>query len=299
MNHPDIVTFLTLAASSSLSEAARKLYISQPALSHRLAALEKEVGTELIVRQKGVRTIELTAAGKRFVPIAKKWEQLFRETQTIQSEQEKDFLRISCVDSLNFYFMPQVIAGFLEENPNCQMEIVTMRSNLAYRAVESREIDAGFVTNPHFFKKAQNIPLFKEKFAFVCGKNAPYQDGMHPGALSSAREIYTPWSNTFLIWHDYWFGTNPNLKVTLDNMALLERLLLLEDSWAVVPATVAKTLLGKGDFCQIQMDEMPEPRTCYAILNDQRRMSQSLENFIHAIGQTANNFPEITVLQMK
>ena len=44
MNLIDIQTFLTIASAPSLSRAAEILYISQPALSHRLHALEKELG---------------------------------------------------------------------------------------------------------------------------------------------------------------------------------------------------------------------------------------------------------------
>ena len=73
MNHLDIQTFLTIVSSPSLSKAAEALYVSQPALSHRLSALEHEVGAELVVRHRGIRAIELTDAGQRFVPIAKKW----------------------------------------------------------------------------------------------------------------------------------------------------------------------------------------------------------------------------------
>lgn len=70
MTYQDIHTFLTIASSSSLSKAAESLFVSQPALSHRLSALEEELGTELIIRRKGSRTLELTDAGQRFVPIA-------------------------------------------------------------------------------------------------------------------------------------------------------------------------------------------------------------------------------------
>ena len=71
MNYTDIHTFLTIASSPSLSKAAESLFVSQPALSHRLSALEEELGTELIIRKKGSRTLELTEAGQRFVPIAR------------------------------------------------------------------------------------------------------------------------------------------------------------------------------------------------------------------------------------
>ena len=76
MNYQDIKTFLTIVSSSSLSKAAEVLFVSQPALSHRLSALEEELGTELIIRKKGSRTLELTDAGQRFVPLARKWEKL-------------------------------------------------------------------------------------------------------------------------------------------------------------------------------------------------------------------------------
>ena len=57
MNYSDIHTFLTIASSSSLSKAAELLFVSQPALSHRLSALEEELGTELIKRHKGYRVL--------------------------------------------------------------------------------------------------------------------------------------------------------------------------------------------------------------------------------------------------
>lgn len=69
MTYQDIHTFLTIASSSSLSKAAESLFVSQPALSHRLSALEEELGTELIIRRKGSRTLELTDAGQRFVQL--------------------------------------------------------------------------------------------------------------------------------------------------------------------------------------------------------------------------------------
>lgn len=296
MNHLDIQTFLTIVSSPSLSKAAEALYVSQPALSHRLSALEHEVGAELVVRHRGIRAIELTDAGQRFVPIAKKWEQLWQETQKLSEEQPAAPFRMSNVDSLNLFFMPQVVSGFLKKNPSCRLSLVTMRSNVSYSAVENHEIDLGFITNPHFFKKVQTIPLFRENMAFICGTDANYHDSIDPSALDSADEIYIPWSNPFLMWHDYWFGSSPQLRVALDNMSLLEQLLRLPDAWAIVPATVAQTLSGKGGCRTVPLRDAPEPRTCYAILTDQRHTGPVLTGFIREFQRTAATFPEISVL---
>ena len=297
MNYTDIHTFLTIATSPSLSKAAESLFVSQPALSHRLSALEEELGTELIIRRKGSRTLELTDAGQRFVPIARKWEQLWIETGKIKFEQPSTQLRIVNVDSLNFYFMPQVIESFLEENPKCSLHINTMQSNLSYKSVENKEADLGLITNPHFFKKVQTIPLFEEQLVFVCRNDARYQDGLLPSQLNSTDEIYIPWSNTFLMWHDYWFGNDSEVKVMLDNMALLRQLLDLKDAWAIMPATLGRKLAEKENCRIVSIENGPEYRTCYAIMNDQRNAHPLVTEFLQKLLNTVGKIPEIRILE--
>ena len=65
MNYTDIHTFLTIVSSSSLSKAAEVLFVSQPALSHRLSALEEELGTEATVVATG-------GLAKKIIPYCKK-----------------------------------------------------------------------------------------------------------------------------------------------------------------------------------------------------------------------------------
>lgn len=296
MNYQDIHTFLIIASSTSLSKAAESLFVSQPALSHRLSALEEEIGAELIIRRKGSRTLELTDAGQRFIPIAQKWEQLWLETSKIKFEQPNKQLRIVNVDSLNFYFMPQVIQNFLTNNPKCNLHINTMQSNLSYKTIENKEADLGLITNPHFFKKVQTIPLFEEQLVFVCHNDSDYQDGLLPSQLSSNNEIYIPWSNTFLMWHDYWFGNDPDIKVRLDNMALLRQLLDLKNTWAIMPATLAQKLSEKEDCRIVSIENGPEYRTCYAIMNDQRNVSPLVTEFLNELLDTVKTIPEIKIL---
>ncbi len=57
-------SFVVLAESDSVSQAARKLYIAQSALSNRLKALEKECGATLIERD--YHNFKLTACGRQF-----------------------------------------------------------------------------------------------------------------------------------------------------------------------------------------------------------------------------------------
>lgn len=299
MNYSDIHTFLTIASNSSLSKAAELLYISQPTLSHRLHNLEEELGVSLVVRQQGVRSIQLTEAGRRFVPIARKWETLWEETENLKYHKPQISLHIASVDSLNLYFMPRACLRFLSRYENRRLNLLTMHSDDAYRAVENHEAELALVTNPHFFKKVQTIPLFREPMTLLCAQDAPYQDGLLPSELSTRNEIYIPWSNSFLMWHDYWFESRSDTRSSLDNMFLLKSLLQLPDAWAIVPATLSHVLLETKELRSVTLQDAPQMRQCFAIMDNQNRENQAANDFLDILLEVAEEFPEITVAEEK
>lgn len=292
MNYTDIQTFLAISSCASLSKAAEELYISQPALSHRLRALEQELGIELITRKKGVRTIELTEAGKNFIPIAKKWQALWEETKKIHSKTASKSLSLATVDSLNIDFIPNLCTRLLRKEPKLYLNLMTLRSNMAYEALENGEIDLAFITNPHFFRKVQTIPLFEEEMQFICEVSSDYQEPLSPRQLDCTREIFIPWGNSFFIWHDYWFESRGNTKVVLDNMHNLKYFLNFPNTWSVVPSSIAKLLLQYGNFRTVAMEDAPEPRSCYAIVENQRKaepfIQRVIEEFLDVVDQTKN-----------
>jgi DNA-binding transcriptional LysR family regulator len=60
--------FVAVAAERNFTRAAERMHVTQPALSRTIAALERMVGATLVFRNR--RTVELTAAGGRFLPHA-------------------------------------------------------------------------------------------------------------------------------------------------------------------------------------------------------------------------------------
>lgn len=299
MNYTDIQTFLTISSCASLSKAAEELYISQPALSHRLHNLEQELGIELIIRKKGVRMIELTEAGKNFIPIAKKWQALWEETEKIHSKTQNKSLSLATVDSLNIHFIPNLCTSLLFKEPNLHLSLVTLRSNMAYEALENGEIDLAFITNPHFFRKVQTIPLFEEEMKFICGASSDYQEPLSPRQLDCVDEIFIPWGNRFLIWHDYWFESRSNTKIILDNMHNLKYFLNLSNTWSIVPSSIARFLLKQGDFRTVAMQDAPEPRSCYAIVENQRKAEPLIQNAIEKLLDIAEQTKNITIIGEK
>ena len=67
MTEREIEAFLTIVRTGSISAAAEVLYVTQPALSRRIRALEQELGYQLFIRKKGLRNVGLTAEVKAFI----------------------------------------------------------------------------------------------------------------------------------------------------------------------------------------------------------------------------------------
>lgn len=69
MSLDQLRTVVTIAEEGALVRAARRLAISQPPLTRKLAALEDELGAQLFAREpRGMRP---TAAGEALLPVAR------------------------------------------------------------------------------------------------------------------------------------------------------------------------------------------------------------------------------------
>lgn len=297
MDYMDVHTFLTIVSCESLSKAADLLFVSQPALSHRLSKLEKELNVKLMVRGKGVRNIRLTEEGKQFVSIAQKWEVLYFETQKIRQTDVRSLIRVSNVDSLNEGIMTNTCSDFLMHHKQCRLHVTTLRSDAAYAAAENHEIDLGLIMNPRFSRMIRTVPLFEENLSFVCGKSSDYRGPLDSSDLDAADEVYIPWGNTFLRWHDYWFGPAADTRISMDHMALLEKILCLDRAWAIVPATVAAKLVKTGNVKRVPLKDGPDPRICYGIFKENESERPQIAAFMKEFIRQAEKMPEIRVLK--
>jgi DNA-binding transcriptional LysR family regulator len=85
--HPQLEAFVEVVRRGSVTAAARSLYVTQPALTARLNALERTVGSPLLVRRRG--GVRLTEAGRAFLPYAERALQAIADGRTVLAELER------------------------------------------------------------------------------------------------------------------------------------------------------------------------------------------------------------------
>lgn len=284
MTNTEIEAFWAVVQTGSITRAAESLYVTQPALSRTLKALESELGYQLLTRQRGNRSIELTDAGRAFVSVAEKWQALWKEARDISRLDRELVLNIVATDSINSCIMPSIYDAFLRENPRMSMSISTRFSYEGYDFVEQGLADMALITCDRYSKNIETIPAFKEKMCFVCNKGHNCSDPIAPSRLDPAQEIRVPWNPEYDMWHNYWFDSSVSPRVRVDKFSLTERFLAQLDSWAIVPASVAGLLTLNPKIERRELRSGPPDRICYYLLGKSRK-PEATRKFLSVLDQ--------------
>lgn len=117
-------TFVTVIAEGSMTAAADKLYLTQPAVSQQIRNLEEELGTELLVR--GVRQIKSTPQGEILYEHAKRILQYVQNAEIAvksMGAQLKGEMRIGTLNSIGLHLMSPIVSRLMRHNPDLLVRV--------------------------------------------------------------------------------------------------------------------------------------------------------------------------------
>lgn len=278
----DIETFFAVLDHGTMTAAAEALFITQPTLTARLQALESEVGAPLFQRGKGQRHITLTEAGQRFLPLARRWQNLLTETQTFSSAGRREFLHVIAAYTANQYILPPVYQRFLERELPVSLWVETMRTYEAVTAVARGDADMAIVDGGlHYDLQIEARPLFRESFFLVVPLDLELPDTVHPSMLHVEDEILVSGQPEILQWHDCWFGVDARPLLYTDIPQLAETLPSCGRRWVICPAAAAAYSVRQyGTVRALRLDKAPADRTFYLVTPKGRPLSDASEQLL-------------------
>ena len=184
MTNLDIETFWAVVQHGTMTAAAEALYITQPTLSMRIRALEERVGTPLFIRGKGQRRIRLTAAGQKFLTLARRWQRLLSETEALAELEQRTYLRIAATYTTNQYILPAVYQKFLAMHLPVSLWIHTLRDVDSAQALLNHELDFALIdSNTVFNSQLEVRPICRERFLLLSAPDSDYPAEVDPSAL--------------------------------------------------------------------------------------------------------------------
>ena len=286
MNNTDMETFWAVLEHGTLTAAANALFITQPTLTNRIQSLETEVGAQLFHRKKGVRHIELTEAGQRFLPLAYRWQALLDETRGVAETASREFLRIGAVFSSNQYILPAAYRRFLRRKLPVALWVQTLRGS-GYdgaQTVARRELEMALMDGDGFFHPQLDVrPLCREETMVACSPNSPYGDVVSPKELDPANEIVVSWRKGVQDWRDHWFGLTTKPILYADSMQVVDTFLGSEMMWAIVPATAAQVLEKEGKARICRCTDPPPDRMYFLVTRRGETLSEAAQLLLEDI----------------
>lgn len=164
--------FVVLAEKGNYADAARALFISQPALTKQINLLESQVNMSLFSR--GRHGAVLTANGKRLLPEAEK---VVRQTQLFMQHAERVSKGVEGHIAVgfglsSFYLAPRCIADFRRDFPGVEMSLTDLPSFQQYEQLQNDELQVGFVRVPPPVA-LEYLPLFTDRLVLVAPAASP------------------------------------------------------------------------------------------------------------------------------
>ena len=160
--------FRTVAERLSFRQAAEVLYLTQPAVTQQIKALECEVGLPLFDRNGD--TIQLSVAGKVLLPYARKMAGLVAEAErelSILRGQEQGELKIGASTTIAQYLLPKLIGEFSRVNPGIHLSVVGANTAQIVTRLLDRGIALGLVEGPSLRRDLKVEKFLADEIAVV------------------------------------------------------------------------------------------------------------------------------------
>lgn len=275
MDTQALSAFLEVADTASFSKAAERLFLSQPAVSKRIATLEDQLGRQLFDRVG--RQISLTDAGRALLPYARRVLHDIedgRRALSMLSEKVEGRLSIGTSHHIGLHRLPPVLRAYTLAYPEVDLDIQFMDSEVACEAVLAGKLEIGIVTLP-----SQPLPQLKSRLvwpdplAVVVAPGHPLAAlkkpklgdlAEHPAVLPDEATYTHRIVTAALTQH----GLKPRIRLATNYLETLKMLVVIGLGWSVLP----RSMLDK-DLIALPIRELSLERELGVVWHEKRTLS--------------------------
>lgn len=187
--HPQLKAFVEVARLGSVTRAAQALFVTQPALTARLNALEKAFGVPLLVRRRG--GVRLTEAGRAFLPYAERALQAVADGRQVLTELERGIVGhvpIGASPAVSTYALPSILKRFQETHPDVQVAVRTGHSEEVAELVKRDEVAVGLsraLRDPDL----ESFMLYEDELVLVVHPEHPFVADVRTAELAEEQFV--------------------------------------------------------------------------------------------------------------
>lgn len=166
------LTFLAVCETLNYTEAARRLNLTQPAVSKHIAQLQAELGVTLFEYKQ--KRLHLTEAGKylyQLVSHMKKEGEL--GLGSLFDEDRPLLISLACTFTIGNFLIAKPLMALLERYPNTRLDLVVENTRTLLHSLNLDQVDCAFVEG-QFDRQVYQHKLFRqEPLVAVVAKDHP------------------------------------------------------------------------------------------------------------------------------
>ena len=276
--------FYIVAEYGNISKAAKKLFVSQPAVTKSIKNLEENLGIKLFNRNS--KGVQLTEEGKVLYEYVKNaYIQIEKGEKIVKQLKNKSngVVRIGISNTLcKYYFMP-FLKGFHEKYPDIKIEITNRVTLETLELLEKGSLDcaivskvAGVSSNLKFEEllKIQDIFVSKEK---------PIKSVFPLEDLKKFPMLFLEKKNATRKYIDeYLLKNNVDLEIDIEisSMEFLVEFAKIGLGVASVIENFVVDELAKKELCKWEIEPAIEPRFIGLLYNEKTNLSIASQTFI-------------------
>ena len=298
MNHQNIRIFVAIVEKGSISGAAKALHYTHPTVSESLKTLEKELGVQLVLRERGVRKVTLTPAGQAFVPIAQQWMEVNRRIWRFKQAQKQKVLRLAAGVAAHEYIVPQITRRLMLEAPELELRLLSMKSKEMRDGIEWQSYDAAiYFGQPVKHPLVNTIPFFEEERCLLCPADTVLPDRvLTKEDLDAAYEVR--YSKNIHRDARNWMEQNLPPRAAkpwaqVPDWLAVHNYLTDPHCWSLIPAGIAMQLMARrpGQLTIRKIAPEPAPRLCTLVVARSYADKEALQALYRCCGQYADEMP--------
>lgn len=288
-----LTMFLTISNCGTFSEAAKRLFLSQPTLSVQIAALEKELGVKLFERQG--KNLALTPAGQILTRYAsdmlglrdRALQEIAHYKNTIAGT-----IRLFSSTVPADYILPPLISRFLQLHPEVYIELLRSDSSAVWDKVLAYEADFGIVGTYQNLGSIECTPFYDDEIVIITPATDKYVRWPPVIDLSILleqplvlREVGSGTQETFedALAKQGFSSDKLKVRTRLESMEAVKTAVLSGLGLSVTSRLAVKAELATGTLLAFSVHGLNLKRKFYLIKQKKKVLSPAADAFFHFI----------------
>lgn len=278
-------TLKAIYETGSFSKAARKLYLSQPAVSQRIRAIEDTLGVELFDRDIGGGHLAPTAEGAEVVKFAigtlDQYAALVdRLSQGARSESSVSIGAVGFY--VGTYVLPRILPLIHASHPDIRLKMVTLSHDKLTEAPISGAVDIALMTRNRLVPELDSVALWEDEVIMVCHPARASYLSRHPRVIPLILAGVSPYQELAKAWCAE-LGVPAQIVVESTSAETLRTAALSNLGFALVPEIVVRAEVAAGTLLPVPVPGLPLRRTIVAAYSRSRTQSPAVSRFLQTL----------------